>query len=319
MNLKKIKRNFHKQKFYLSNAILDALPPQLFNRTLTSKLNAIHQLDFESITQRVNYYNKLETDVKLDPKLTKTLHQLKRNANESSSYYFDLKMVTRYFPQALSLAYLFADVTHIPEHPTIVKSRPIEGDNQNSVILKLDSVRHYYVEPDIYKFEDKINKAVWRGVAHQPWRIEFLEQYYNHPKCDAGDTDRKQRLTKLTRDYLTIQEQLKYKYQVSMEGVDVATNLKWIMQSNSLCMMRKPRFETWFMEGTLQPGVHYVELKEDHSDLIEKMDYYDQHPEEAKVIIQNAKNYAKQFYNHSQERLVSLLVLQKYFEKSGQI
>ena len=298
---------------------MDTLPNHIFQRRLKANLNHINPTDLKYITNRVNYYNKLNTDFEITGSYYKKLYQLKRNTKESSSYYFDLKMVTRYFPQTLALNYLFADVTHIPETPTIVKSRPISNNNQNSVILKLDSVRHYYVEPDIYQFDEKINKAVWRGVAHQPWRIEFLEQYYDHPRCDVGDTDRKQRLTKLVKDYLTIQEQLKYKYLVSLEGVDVATNLKWIMQSNSLCMMRKPRFETWFMEGTLIPGVHYVELKEDHSDLIEKMDYYDQHPEEAKIIIQNAKDYANQFYNHSQERLISLLVLKKYFEKSGQI
>lgn len=313
INLKKLKKNFHKQKFYISNGLLDLIPSSVFQSRFKAILRDLDQYDLDYINTRVNYYNKLTESFSNAPN-AKKLANLKRNHQESSAYYYDLKMVTRYFNQDLSLEYLFADVTHIPERPTIVKSRPIDGDNQNSVLLKLDSVRHYYVEPDPYKFEDKINNAVWRGVAHQSWRREFLEQLYHHPRCDVGDTDRKKRHTHLTKDYLTIQEQLQYKYIVSMEGVDVATNLKWIMQSNSLCLMKKPLFETWFMEGTLQPGVHYVELKEDHSDLIEKMNYYDQNPEEAKVIIQNAQTFAKQFYNKHQERLISILVLKKYLE-----
>jgi hypothetical protein len=118
---------------------------------------------------------------------------------------------------------------------------------------------------------------------------------------------------------MSIPDQLEYQFIVSVEGIDVATNLKWIMVSNSLCLMRRPRFETWFMEGTLKPGVHYVELKEDFSDLEEKIDYYRSHPEQAKAIIENAKRYCTKFSNPAHERLISLLVIDRYLRLSGQI
>ena len=38
---------------------------------------------------------------------------------------------------------------------------------------------------------------------------------------------------------MEIPEMLKYKYLVSMEGVDVGTNLKWILNSNSVCFKVK--------------------------------------------------------------------------------
>ena len=56
---------------------------------------------------------------------------------------------------------------------------------------------------------------------------------------------------------------------MSLEGIDVATNLKWIMSSNSLCFSPKLRYETWFMEGKLVPGVHFVEVRDDFDDLAE--------------------------------------------------
>ena len=46
------------------------------------------------------------------------------------------------------------------------------------------------------------------------------------------------------------------------------------------------------MEGTLIPNYHYVLLKDDYSDIQEKMDYYNNHPEEALRIIKNANEYA---------------------------
>ena len=49
-------------------------------------------------------------------------------------------------------------------------------------------------------------------------------------------------------------DNLNYKFILAIEGYDVATNLKWIMSSNSLAVMPRPTYATWFMEGTLIPG-----------------------------------------------------------------
>ena len=49
------------------------------------------------------------------------------------------------------------------------------------------------------------------------------------------------------------------------EGVDVATNLKWVMSSNSIAVMPRPKIESWFMENKLIPEKHYIEIKEDLS------------------------------------------------------
>jgi len=72
---------------------------------------------------------------------------------------------------------------------------------------------------------------------------------------------------------MTIDEQLEYKFILSLEGNDVATNLKWIMSSNSLAFMPRPKYETWFMEGNLVPNHHYILIKDDYSDLEERLKY----------------------------------------------
>jgi hypothetical protein len=118
---------------------------------------------------------------------------------------------------------------------------------------------------------------------------------------------------------MTVREQLNYKFIISIEGKDVATNLKWIMSSNSVCMMPKPRYETWFMEGKLKAGVHYIEIADDYSDLTQKMEYYLEHEEKVLEIIANANSWVEQFKHPRRERLISLLVAQKYFTLSGQL
>ena len=117
---------------------------------------------------------------------------------------------------------------------------------------------------------------------------------------------------------MSIYDQLAYKFIFCIEGVDTATSIKWVMSSNSLCVMPKPKYETWFMEGKLQANVHYIEVNEDFSDAEEKIQYYMKHEDEALKIINNANNYINQFQNLKREKLISLLVMDKYFSMSGQ-
>lgn len=68
------------------------------------------------------------------------------------------------------------------------------------------------------------------------------------------------------------------------------------------------------MEGTLVPDYHYIEIKPDFSDLMEKMDYYTSHPDKAEEIISHAHEFTRQFQNKKREKIISLLVLEKYFK-----
>jgi hypothetical protein len=68
------------------------------------------------------------------------------------------------------------------------------------------------------------------------------------------------------------------------------------------------------MEGLLIPNYHYVLLKDDYSDLEEKVRYYSENIEEANSIIKNGQEYLHQFKDDKREDLISLLVVKKYFE-----
>ncbi|MED7788137.1 glycosyl transferase family 90 [Francisella sp. 19X1-34] len=290
---------------------------------MSLKLKQVTQYDINYINQRVNYYNKLKKSFTLENPLTWKTY--KRNTpivingkvdrqKQLSAYYFDFKESLIYFDKSYSFETIFTDLIEVPKSPSFVKSRPIDGDNKNAVLLKLDKLRHFRFVDDNLAFKDKKSAIVFRGQCHVPHRQEFIEKFYNLSNSDFGDTMKSSQGKPYYKDYLSIPEQLKYKYILSIEGVDVATNLKWIMNSNSLCFMIKPKFETWFMEGTLIPDHHYVLLKDDYSDIQEKMDYYDKNPEEALKIIKNANNYVEQFKDKNREKVISLLVLKKYFD-----
>ncbi|WP_404368181.1 glycosyl transferase family 90 [Marinobacter sp.] len=315
-------RGLHKICFYARNALLSMIPPLVWRqrgRRLLAEFARMSPDQQANIQARVNYYNQLEHRFPL-PATAEPIEDFS-SKGKSSAYSCDFRNHARYFPGHLKLSYLFGDVTEVPAEARMLKSRPITGDssNRNSVILKLNTVRHYHFVPDPLAFREKKPMAVWRGKSNQPHRIEFARQYADHPLCNVGCTVHKEpQALGYHRDFLSVEEQLKYQFVVSLEGIDVATNLKWIMASNSLCLMRRPRFETWFMEGTLIPGYHYVELKDDYSDLVEKTEYYRENPEKAEAIVRNANHHASRFMDAKMEELVSILVVDKYLRLSGQ-
>ena len=266
---------------------------------------------------RADYYCKLDNTARLSPSATPFRFSI--FTGDSRNYQFDLGQYMRYWNTNYPIEFRFSDATKLFNFPIFTKARLIEGDVRNLVVINMDKVRHFDFVNDRTSYQSKINQVVWRGPAHQPWRIEFLNNFYGKTRCDVGRTDKNPDGIHQRKPWMSVTEQLNYKFILSIEGNDVATNLKWIMSSNSLCFMTRPTKETWFMEGLLKADHHYVMLKNDYSDLIEKMDYYLAHEEEALAIIQNAHAWVAQFQNPRDEEIVSLLVLQKYFKMTGSI
>ncbi|MFM2290482.1 MAG: hypothetical protein RIS29_295 [Bacteroidota bacterium] len=307
----------NKPLYYTRNYIRQYLPIQFYQARLQRLLAGFDRLDKaeqDYIQKRVDYYNRLSSATLSDK--AQPLSELKLGKKQKV-YFFDAFEFTRYFKSTLKAIFVFGDVIHVPDEPAIVKSRPIRGDNTNSVVLKLEKLRHFLFVNDKKSFTDKSNRIISRGkAAGKEHRLKFLEMYYQHPMCDVGQVDRGDKLYPAPR--MTLGEHLNYKFIMCLEGNDVASNLKWVMSSNSLAVMPLPTYETWFMEGTLIPDYHYVLIKDDYSDLEERMNYYIEHPDKAQQIIENAHEYIRQFKNKRRENLISLMVLDKYFKQTGQ-
>lgn len=319
--------------FYFASHVLKMTIPDYFYRVrLKKSIDKLTQhRDKAYIEERVNYYNKLSG--KTEPILQETYIENKfryliyrgklsdyKMSYFHKAYFFDAREFTRWFNPKLWWQYCPGDVYFTPDSPMIVKSRLLTEDNQNSVIMKLDKLRHFMYVKDKIPFTAKKDMVIFRGkIRKSRIRTKFLQMYVNHPMCDCGvigDIDGMPLEWKAAKK--TIREHLEYKFIMALEGNDVASNLKWVMSSNSIAIMTRPTCETWFMEGKLIPDYHYIEIKDDLSNLEEKITYYIEHPQEAQQIINHAHEYVKQFQNNKRERLISLLVLDKYFKATGQ-
>jgi len=305
--------------FFLRGLYKFLSPGVWARRRLTRFWEALDATRRAELQARVDYYCRLDKPFDVGAKAVDISTFRWSAIGKKTNYYFDLLEHLRLFSGRARFNYRFGDKTFIPERPSFVKARPIEGDVGHSVLINLDKIRHFNFVHDPLPWEEKQDMLVWRGSAKQEHRTRMFEAYFGHALFDLGSTYYRGGPEAWRKPFMTIRDQLKYKFILSIEGNDVATNLKWIMSSGSLCFMPKPRFETWFLEGTLVAGEHYVEVKDDFSDMEEKVLWYRDHPEDAKRIVANANRYVQGFGDATTEAAVAMKVLEKYFRLSGQI
>ncbi len=288
---------------------------------LLRQFDHLPQEEQAEVQQRVDYYCRLSAPAAL-PADAPTLGE-QRYHDCASAYFFDTYEWNRYFPRHLRWWLVPGDVNHLLPHPSITKSRPIAAPevNCNSVLMKLNKVRHYIFFRDPFATAEKENRIIFRGAVHgKPLRATFFEKFFGHPMFDILDTSTNSVYAEHMQLHgeTSLYDHLRFKYIMCLEGNDVASNLKWVMHSNSLAVCPRPTMETWFMEGTLIPNYHYIEVRPDFSDLLERIDYYNEHPAEAEAIVRHAHDYCHQFQSRRRERLVSLMVMEKYFRMTKQ-
>jgi len=209
----------------------------------------------------------------------------------------------------------------------LVKNR---YNSNHSVILRcINFSRHwklYYNRPSDIEFDKKKNKVFWRGTTtgniNKPGnRFTLVKKWVDHPSINVGFSEisqGKQRYHEYehyVKGRSEAKDFLKYKYILSVEGNDKDSGINWKLNSNSLVMMAKPRCTSWLMETTLVPDYHYMLVKDDFSDLEEKRQWCNKHPEECKQIIKNANDYMSQFSDEKVERAIENKVIRSYFKK----
>ena len=214
----------------------------------------------------------------------------------------------------------FGDINVKMKKYCFTKSRPIDLINNFNILLNLNTPRHWKDLDDVKKydipFDKKNNKIIWRGTSTGNKRVNFVEKYQNHQNEDIDIKFSNLCQNVIDNNYilskLSIKEQLQSKFLISIEGNDVATNLKWILYSNSVVIMPKPTVCSWIMEDKLISGTHYIEIKSDYSNLEEKYKWCLNNLEECKKIAENGKKYIEQFLNQENEIKITNKIIEIY-------
>ena len=223
------------------------------------------------------------------------------------------------------------DISHECSPVTMSKNRTTVSGS--SVILRcLNFPRHWklvYSPPKDCPFASKRPIVFWRGTttgdprsgSGRDDRFLFVRRWFRAtPAADVA-------FSFVHRDGLKPEFQkyvagecdpghfLKHRYIVSLPGNDKDSGLGWKLRSNSIVFMARPRVTSWLMESELIPNHHYVLLKDDYSDLVERWIWCESHPEECASIIKCAHEFMAQFADQDREKRIEEEVIHRYFDR----
>ena len=288
-------------------------------------LIGVHE-DFCFEKQQKKFWNKFKNTKKTHPQWAD--ENIWRGVwDQEKEAYMDYCVKYQKYYKNVSFILRPGDVTYNTKLPIITKTRPCErNETSQNIILNLDKTRHWYkpikeVEQNDIAFEKKNDKIIWRGepngflnTNYRACRKKLSTMFHKHvnENIDIGFVHDYENLK--GRGFLSIQEQLQSKFIVSVEGGDVATNLKWILYSNSVCLMPNPTMCSWYMEDLLQEWVHYVPLADDFSDIEEKYNWCLENMDKCQEISENASKFLSIFLDSDFEAKVRDYIGLQYVE-----
>ncbi len=240
-----------------------------------------------------------------------------------------------YIPKGAAFRLLVGDIQIDPPNGLVAFAKTRPKDSSRLTIANLNRFRHWGTLNDFkdnLSLEEKLPYAIWRGTTTGTNRLPKHEQpryklasawsHLEDPRIDVGysficqqGASHSEMYKPHVKDRLSIEEMLQYKYIISVEGNDKDSGLQWKLYSNSVVLMQPPFFESWLREFQLQPYVHYVPLKDDYSDLLEKIEWCESHPELCKNISANATQWVQNFLDKEEEELkLQAKVVKAYYK-----
>ena len=86
---------------------------------------------------------------------------------------------------------------------------------------------------------------------------------------------------------------MQYKYQINVDGTVAAYRLPFLMVSDTLVMKQDSKYFEHFYK-LMKPWEHYVPLKSDLTDTVEKIKWAKQHDDEARKIAREGSKLARE-------------------------
>lgn len=178
------------------------------------------------------------------------------------------------------------------------------------------SLYPYYVQKvkkanTLYNWQDKKNKAFWIGAT--TGGHYNLENYNNYPRTKLVklsfeypdliyarfhlltqmDETLKPNLIKYLSPKVSIEEHMKYKYQITVDGNGTSyPRIYWQLFGNSVILKQESEYIQWYSDA-LEDKKHYILFKNDLSDLLDKISWCEHNDDFIKGVITQANNFAE--------------------------
>lgn len=208
-------------------------------------------------------------------------------------------------------------------------------DEQQNVILIPDFTFDGWATIGVYSYKQlideivarskepyKYDKLFWIGSAEtHPSRVTLCEMSLKDDRIEAIGANWKRETYQIYRTqkadkFVTFQDHTEYKYLIDLQGYGYSGRLKVLLFTGRPLFIADRKWKEYFYED-LKPFVHYIPVKEDLSDLTEKLDWAEAHYDEAVQIAKNAQEYA--LSHLTQEKAIDKLeeILMDYSQKYG--
>jgi glycosyltransferase involved in cell wall biosynthesis len=172
-------------------------------------------------------------------------------------------------------------------------------------------IRAFFNKDSLPAWETRSSDLCWVGRCSGEGEVEslryrFVDTLFRHPSSSSDSlplfpnkdkvrlsywsSENKNFPSNYFSDRVDYTEFLKYKICFIVDGNVIASNHMWAFASGGVPVMMS-NAKCWFLEYLI-PNVHYVPVKYDLSDLVEKIVWIQEHEDEARQIAQNAYEFA---------------------------
>lgn len=156
------------------------------------------------------------------------------------------------------------------------------------------------VQRENYAWEDKVEKAFFRGRDSRRERLDLIDIARENPELFNTSITNFFFFTKEAPRYgpkvqhIPLTAFFEYKYQINIDGTVAAYRLPYLLGGNSVVLKQNsPYYEHFYNE--LRAFVHYVPFHRDPKlDLKEKVQWLIKNDDEAEEIMKNARNFVRQ-------------------------
>ncbi|XP_063700776.1 protein O-glucosyltransferase 2-like [Culicoides brevitarsis] len=172
-----------------------------------------------------------------------------------------------------------------------------EASLENMGRVSLDMLS---VQKRKYEWNEKQNKAFWRGRDARRERLDLIDIGKKYPELFNvsltnffffRDDDSMQKYGP-TQPHISFFDFFEYKYQINIDGTVAAYRFPYLLAGDAVVFKQdSPYYEHFYKK--LTPMEHYIPIKRDLSDLVEKLEFARENDDVVKEIGRQGRAFAE--------------------------
>jgi hypothetical protein len=214
------------------------------------------------------------------------------------------------------------ELPNLDEYAILHKNKwVISQANHKGMPYVLDIVDRHYFYHNLYNpfrsyhkgipFSQKQNKIVFGGQDRGSKYNFANRRDIEINQRDYFKSDAVSKVNIVCSGWIDRSEMIHYKYILDIDGNSSTWDATaWKLNSGSVILKTESCWRQWFYDEYL-PNVHYIEIKDDFSDLQEKYQWCESHQEECQIMIHNCKALFQKVYKYQNIMEYTKILLDK--------